>query len=145
LIAEASLYGEFKKLPESLRKTLVFNDLKMKWDDEARSYKSFGKIGLGNIDNKQINKYVNGKVELIKKRSGDVLTIYIEIDRNNWYFFTYTRGMMQAISSDAEFNTAIQETKPDKRKSKAKKGQESYVFMYSTERKKKDFIRKFEE
>ena len=145
LIAEASLYGEFKKLPESLRKTLVFNDLKMKWDDGARSYKSFGKIGIGNIDNKQINKYVTGKVELIKKRSGDKLTIYLEIDRNNWYFFTYTRGMMQAISSDAEFNTAIQETKPDKRKSKAKKGQESYVFMYSTERKKKDFLRKFDE
>lgn len=145
LIAEASLYGEFKKLPESLRKTLVFNDLKMKWDDEARSYKSFGKLGVSNIGNKQINKYVNGKVELIKKRSGDKLTIYLEIDRNNWYFFTYTRGMMQAISSDVDFNTAIQETKPDKRKSKAKKGQESYVFMYSTERKKKDFLRKFDE
>jgi len=145
LIAEASLYGEFKKLPESMRKTLVFNDLKMKWDDEGRRYKSFGKIGLGNIGNKQINKYVNGKVELIKKRSGDKLTIYLEIDKNNWYFFTYTRGMMQAISSDADFNTAIKETKPDKRKSKAKKGQQSYVFMYSTERKKKDFLRKFDE
>jgi hypothetical protein len=145
LIAEASLYGEFKKLPESLRKTLVFNDLKLKWDAAGKSYKSFGKIGISNIGNKQINKYVNGKVELIKKRSGDVLTIYLEIDKNNWYFFTYTRGMMQAISSDVDFNTAIQETKPDKRKLKVKKGQDSYVFMYSTERKKRDFLRKFDD
>ncbi|MCO6501410.1 MAG: hypothetical protein J5I47_13700 [Vicingus serpentipes] len=145
LIGEASLYGEFKKLPESLRKTLVFNDLKLKWNDASRSYKSFGKIGIGNIDNKQINKYVEGKVELTKKRSGDLLTIYLEIERNNWYFFTYTRGVMQAISSDSDFNTAIQEVKPDKRKSKGEKGEEPYQFMYSTETKKKDFLRKFDD
>ena len=69
----------------------------------------------------------------------------LEIDRNNWYFFTYTRGVMQAISSDTEFNMAIQEVKPDKRKAKAGKGKEPYQFMYSTERKKRDFLRKFDE
>lgn len=145
LIAQANLYGEFKKIPDELRKTLVFNDLKFKWDDNGRRYKSFGKLGISNIDKEQINKYVDGKVEIIKKRSGDILNIYIEIDKNNWYFFTYTRGMMQAISSDVDFNTAIQETKPDKRKSKAEKGQEPYQFMYSTERKKVDFLRKFDD
>jgi len=144
LISEASLYGTFKKLPESLRKTIIFNDLKMKWDGASRSYKSFGKLGIGNIGNKQINKYVNGKVQLTKKRSGDLLTIYLEIDKNNWYFFTYTRGIMQSISSDADYNTAIQEVKPDKRKSKGLKEQGPYQFMYSTIRKKKDFLRKFD-
>lgn len=145
LIAQANLYGEFKKLPESLMKSIVFNEVKFKWDDDSKSYKSFGKIGISNIDNKQINKYVEGKVQLIKKRSGDVYTIYLEIDKNNWYFFNYTRGMMQAISSNSEFNTAITETKPDKRKSKAEKGEQPYQFMYSTDRKKKDFLRKFED
>ena len=145
LIAQANLYGEFKKLPDLLRKTLVFNDIKFKWDDVNKRYKSFGKLGISNVDKEQINKYMEGKVEIIKKRSGDVLTIYLELDPNNWYFFTYTRGLMQAISSDADFNTAIQETKSDKRKSKAEKGQEPYQFMYSTERKKKDFLRKFDD
>ncbi len=144
LIAQANLNGEFKKVPKSLEKTFVFNDLKMRWNDDSKSYKSFGTIGISNIKNKQINKYVTGKIELVKKRSGDILTIYIEVDRNNWYFFTYTRGIMQSISSNADFNSAITETKTDKRKSKAEKGQESYQYMYSTDRKKKDFIRKFE-
>ncbi|MBL4592756.1 MAG: hypothetical protein JKX68_02950, partial [Flavobacteriales bacterium] len=145
LIAQANLNGEFKKVPKSLDKTLVFNDIKMRWDDDSKSFKSFGKLGLSNIKNKQINKYVTGKVELVKKRSGDILTIYIEVDRNNWYFFTYTRGIMQAISSNQDFNTAITETKPDKRKSKVKgKGNQSYQYMYSTERKKRDFLRKFD-
>ncbi|PCJ22916.1 MAG: hypothetical protein COA97_12700 [Flavobacteriales bacterium] len=145
LIAQANLNGEFKKVPKSLDKTMVFNDIKMRWNDNSKSFKSFGKLGLSNIKNKQINKYVEGKVELVKKRSGDIFTIYIEIDRNNWYFFTYTRGIMQAISSNVDFNSAITETKPDKRKSKAEKGQESYQYMYSTERKKRDFLRKFDD
>ncbi len=145
LIAQVNLYGEFKKLPESLKKSIVFNEVRLKWDDDSKSYKSFGKLGISNIENKQINKYVEGKIELVKKRSGDVLTIYLQIDKNNWYFFTYTRGIMQAISSDSEFNTAITDTKPDKRKVKVGKGQTPYSFMYSTERKKRDFLRKFDE
>lgn len=136
LIAQANLYGEFKKLPDELRKALVFNDIKFKWDDVNKRYKSFSKIGISNIGKEQVNKYVEGKIEIVKKRSGDILNIYLEIDKNNWYFFNYTRGMLQAISSDADFNTIIQETKPDKRKAKAEKGQEPYQFMYSSEKKK---------
>ncbi|MCB0380657.1 MAG: hypothetical protein KDD24_05320 [Flavobacteriales bacterium] len=145
LIAQANLYGEFKKLPDELRKALVFNDIKFKWDDVNKRYKSFSKIGISNIGKEQVNKYVEGKIEIVKKRSGDILNIYLEIDKNNWYFFNYTRGMLQAISSDADFNTIIQETKPDKRKAKAEKGQEPYQFMYSSEKKKIDFVRKFDD
>jgi len=39
----------------------------------------------------------------------------------------------------------IQETKPDKRKAKQEKGQEPYQFMYSSDKKKRDFIRSFDE
>jgi len=145
LIGQVSLNGQFKKVPKSLDKTFMFNDVKMKWDSDSKSFRSFGRIGLSNIKDKQINKYLTGKIELIKKRSGDVLTIYLEIDKNNWYFFTYTRGTMQAISSNVDFNADITETKPDKRKSKAEKGQEPYQYMYSTKRKQRDFLRKFEE
>jgi hypothetical protein len=144
LIAQANLNGAFKKVPNSLEKTFVFNDLKMRWNQDSKSYKSFGKIGISNIKNKQIDKYVKGKVELLKKRSGDVFTIYIEIDKNNWYFFTYTRNILQAISSNEDFNSAITETKPDKRKEKGLKRKESFQYMYSSPKIKKDFLRKFD-
>ena len=145
LIAQINLNGEFKKVPKSLEKPFVFNVVKMRWNDESKSFKSFGKIGISNIQSKQINKYVTGKIELVKKRSGDVLTIYLEVDKNNWYFFTYTRGIMQAISSNADFNSAITETKPDKRKAKGTKTEGPYQYMYSSAKKKKDFLRKFED
>lgn len=145
LIAQINLYGTFKKMPDAMKKTLLFNELKFKWNQASNSFKSFGKIGLSNVGNNQINKYIDGKIEIVKKRSGDIVNIYLEVDKNNWYFFSYTRGIMQAISSDNDFNTIIQETKPDKRKAKQEKGQESYQFMYSSDKKKRDFIRSFEE
>jgi len=44
--------------------------LKMHWNAHTRSYISQGKIGIGNIGKIQLNKYVTGRVELMKKRGG---------------------------------------------------------------------------
>jgi|5_EtaG_2_1085323.scaffolds.fasta_scaffold00025_23 hypothetical protein len=144
LIAQLNLYGAYKKVPETMRKTLVFNEVKFKWNQQEKAYRSFGKIGISNLDKDQINKYVDGHIEIVKKRSGDIVTIYLEVDKNNWFFFNYTRGILQVISSDNDFNNIIKETKPDKRKAKAEKGEQSYQFMYSSEKKKRDFLRSFE-
>jgi hypothetical protein len=144
LLAQASLYGSFKKIPAELQKSLVLSQVKFKWNPETKSYISFGKIGVGNILKEQANRYFDGKIEIIKKRSGDVINIYIELDPNNWYFFTYQRGMMQTISSNDEYNTIIKETKPSDRKYKHQKGEQPYQFMYSTVRKKDDFLKKFD-
>ncbi|PIQ14953.1 MAG: hypothetical protein COW67_11065 [Flavobacteriales bacterium CG18_big_fil_WC_8_21_14_2_50_32_9] len=145
IIAQVNLYGSYKKMPDIMRKTILFNEIKFKWNQANKSYRSYGKIGISNLGKDQINKYVEGKIEIIKKRSGDIINIYLEVDKNNWYFFSYTRGIMQSISSDSDFNTVIQETKPDKRKAKQEKGQEPYQFMYSSDKKKRDFIRSFDE
>jgi hypothetical protein len=50
---------------------------------------------------------------------------------------------MQALSSDADFNKLIIETKPDKREIKSKSGLPPFRYIISTERKKKDFLKKF--
>jgi len=144
LIADMTLYGSFKRFPSELNKSMFLTDVKMIWNPKTESYQSSGEIAIGNILKKQINKTVDGHIEIIKKRSGDILNIYLELDPENWYFFNYQRGLMQAISSDKEFNAAIIEVKPDKRKYKHQKGEAPYQFMFSNERKKRDFLRTFE-
>ena len=47
---------------------------------------------------------------------------------------------MQAVSSNQDFNAAIQAVKAPKRKSKAEKGKEPYQYIISSERKKKAFV-----
>ncbi len=144
LISQLNLYGSFKKFPDELKKTLFLTDVKMKWNKETRSYTSSGKLGIGNINKTQINKYVDGRVEIIKKRGGDILNIYLELDANNWYFFNYTRGTMLAISSNEAFNTAIKELKPEKRQKDGdkEKKEPNYNFNITTAAKKIQFLRK---
>ncbi|MEO6884201.1 MAG: hypothetical protein ABI199_09275 [Bacteroidia bacterium] len=142
LISQVNLYGSFKKFPDELKKSMFFTDVQMKWNPQTRSFISSGKIGIGNFNKTQINKYVNGHIEFKKNRAGDELNIYIELDGNNWYYFNYARGTMQAISSDANFNNAISSLKPDKREQKGDKAQGgTYYFNLSTLNKKSAFLR----
>jgi hypothetical protein len=129
LISEVNLYGKFKKFPDELKRTIFINDVKMRWNTKTKSFISEGKIGIGNINKTQINKFVEGKVQLVKKKGfSDILTVYLELDANTWYFFTYQNGMMQGLSSDEAFNTVLKELKDDKREMKVEKGQPAYKF-----------------
>jgi hypothetical protein len=144
LISQLNLYGSFKKMPDELKKTLVLTDLKMQWNKATRSYTSVGKIGIGNIDKTQINKYVDGRIEIVKKRGGDILNIYLELDANNWYYFNYTRGTMLAVSSNEAFNNILKELKPDKREKAGNKEKKepNYYFNICPPSKKTQFLRK---
>jgi hypothetical protein len=145
LVAQVNLYGAYKKIPDELEHTLFFSDLKMKWNPATKSFISVGPLGLGIMGKTQLNKYFKGKLEVVKKRSGDFMNLYIEDDAGNWYFFSYQTGTMQVISSDEKFNTAIKELKPEKRKlEKKEKGDAPYQFTLGTANKKSAFLRKFE-
>jgi transcription initiation factor IIE alpha subunit len=142
LISQLNLYGSYKKFPDELKKTIFINDLKMKWNKETRSYTSIGQIGIGNINKNQINKFVDGSIELIRKRGGDVLTIYLELDPTNWYYFNYTRGTMLAVSSSETFNTVLKELKQDKRKKDGAKGEQDFYYNICPPAKKTAYLRK---
>jgi hypothetical protein len=144
LISQLNLYGSYKKMPDELKKTLFLTDVKMKWNKDTRSYTSTGKIGIGNIDKTQINKYVDGRIELVKKRGGDILNIYLELDGNNWYYFNYTRGLMLAVSSNEAFNNILKELKADKREKAGDKDKKepNYSFNICPPSKKTQFLRK---
>ncbi len=144
LITQVNLYGKFKKFPDELNKTIFFNEVNFKWNQDTRSFQSFGKLGIGNIKSESFNKYVDGHIEIVKRRSGDILTIYFEFSDGTWYFIYYTRDLMQVLSSNTDFNTIIKETKNDKRKVKYSKGK-TFSYMLSSPKKKKDFLKKFED
>jgi hypothetical protein len=144
LISQVNLYGSFKKFPDALEHSIILTDVKMRWNSISKSFVSEGPIGVGSVFKNQINKFLGGKVELTKKRAGDVLTVYLEIDGANWYFFNYQTGLMQAVSSDEKFNTIIKEVKADKRKMDVDKGQTQYSYNLSTAAKKTSFLKKAE-
>ena len=142
---ELGLYGEYQSNVPELTHSLFFTGVKLVWDQESRSYKSVGKISLGSINGEQINKQVDGYMEFTKRRNGDLVDIYLELDRRNWYYFGYTRGVMSVLSSNREFNTAIDEVKTSQRKMKTPRDEVPYVYSLSDPRKKAMFLRKMQE
>lgn len=140
--SEASLFGNQKELPAELKHTITFNELKLRWDDESNSWVSYGKIGIASINNHQINKRVDGLVELQIKRSGDILDFYFQLDRRTWYYFGYTRGVLQVHSSNNGFLNKMKELKTNDRRQKVTSG-ESFIYMVSTDTKKNTFLRRY--
>ncbi len=140
---ELSLFGTVKQIPQQLKHTLIISDLKLRWNDETNSYQSEGKIGIASIGEVQINKMINGFLELQIKRSGDIMDFYIELDRRTYYYFGYTRGVMQTLSSNPEYVETIMNMKTGDRKKKVGRGETSYVYMISTDRKKNSFVRRY--
>ncbi len=144
-LQDLNLYGSFKKMPEELKFTIMLTDVKLSWDPKAGAYRYKGFIGVAQVGTFQVNKMMYGMIELKKKRGGDILNLYLEPSDNIWFFFTYQRGLMAAISSQDDFNMNIRETKPEKRTKKGSSADGAYQYILSTEIKKRNFIKSFEE
>ncbi|MFO7659210.1 MAG: hypothetical protein R6W78_19285, partial [Bacteroidales bacterium] len=73
-----------------------------------------------------------------------ICDIYLEIE-NKWYYFGYTRGVMQVLSSNKAFLDPIIALKPKDRKQKisGKSQGMSYIYMVSTDRKKSVFYNRY--
>ncbi|MGE5425079.1 MAG: hypothetical protein ACM3N9_06925 [Syntrophothermus sp.] len=143
---ELEMTGRFRKFPEEMVRTLFLADVKLKWDTLNKTWISYGPIGIGNAGANQVNRYVNGRIEFTKKRNGDDLTIYLELTKNDWYFFNYRNNLLQVLSSNLEFNDMV--TKEIQSKGEQKRLDDivkGYRYTLSTDRKKRDFLRKYEE
>ncbi|MBT6685162.1 MAG: hypothetical protein HN704_14805 [Bacteroidetes bacterium] len=144
LLYNLSLHGEYRKFPKELEHTMLLTDVILKWNSSTDSYHSVGEIGVGNILKNEVNRYVDGKIELIKRRGGDEITVFLQTDYSNWYFFTYRRNLMQVLSSNDIFNQTIVDMKQDKRKN-SEKGEAPFSYILSSDRKKRMFIERFNE
>ena len=142
--SDLNLYGNYKKFPDELEKPLVFNDVKMTYNKNTKSYLSEGMLGLGNILKTEIFRYMNGVIQIKKQRGGDALDIYLEADANTWYYFNYYKGTMLAFSNNSEFNRGIEGLKSKNKKMNVEKGP-SYKFDLGNKRKKDLFLEKLKQ
>jgi hypothetical protein len=143
--SEVEMYGRFRKFPEDLNLTLFLADVHFRWDSNATAWVSYGRIGIGNVEKTQVNRYVHGIIEFAKKRNGDDFTMYLELTPNDWYFFNYRNNILQAISSNLEFNDLIMNAmKSRAEQNRVNKISKGFRYVISTDRKKRDFLRKYQ-
>ncbi|MDR0715048.1 MAG: hypothetical protein LBF89_12455 [Bacteroidales bacterium] len=134
---ESSL-GKVRVLPEKLTHTLLLTQLKLTWDPARRSFCSAGKIGIGNLMGNQVNRLVDGFVEISRRPGGDVLDVYLKLSDNKWFYFGYTRELMQVLSSDPDFNDRLTKLPEKQRKSTDKKP--GFMYMIASAEKYRQFL-----
>lgn len=144
-VDELELYGAVEKLPKELINALTFNDLEMEWVPEANAFLSVGELGIGSIGKEPINRKVDGVLEIARKRRGDEIRLYIELDNRTFYYFEYRRNLMSFYSSNDELMAIIRETNPDKRKKSGGSGQQPYTYTISTRGKMNRFLNRLED
>ena len=138
---EQQMFGSLKVVPAELNKTILFSELRMTWNKKVNCWQSVGDLGIANFGGVQLNKKLKGVFEVERKRSGDGMTLYLELTPDLWYFFSYKRGFMQVLSSDKQFNDIIHSVKGSDRKLSAQRGEASYMFMMAENKKKNDFMK----
>lgn len=142
MLKDMGTTGAIKKMPDELNKAMVFSNVDLKWNTTTRSYVSEGWLSVSNIGKTAVNKVIKGKIELVKKRGGDIVNVYLELESNKWYFFNYTRNIMYVIAADETFNTAVRELDAKKRSIDGENGKPPYQFMIGIEKRKRDFLEK---
>lgn len=142
---ELKLFGFVKVYPPELIHTISFSHMKLTWDDETNSYYYVGKVGIASIGNKQINKVVDAYVEIFKKRTGDIMDVYLKLDDNNWFYFGYTRGVMQTLSSHEGFVSLIKKLPNKVRQMDVHSGQTPYIYMVASDAKWGNFKKQYQQ
>lgn len=145
LISELNLLGKFKKVPKPLVHNLLFSDVKMVWNSRTQSFLSDGPLGIGLIEEKEIGRYVNGYIEILKRKKKRELNIYLEVDDETWFLFNYAKGIMKVASSDVVFTSAIQNVKAADRTVKGTKETGPYTFALGNALLKRKFLARIKE
>lgn len=144
IIEDVKTYGVLRKLPEELKRTLFLVDVNLRWHPDTRSYMSKGSFGIASVGRKQVNRFVEGYVEIAKRRSGDELNIFIKLSDRVWYYFTYKNYLMQTLSSNMEYNYRIEVIKPEKRMQKNPKFVDPFEYTIASRSRWIEFLERMD-
>ncbi len=139
---QLDLFSGTASLPKEFNFEILLNDVTLYWNEASSSFRSKGKIGLGYIGTQPVNVYVDGFVEIQRRRSGDMFDIYLKASESVYYYFSYISGNMLAYSGNSGFNTLIAGQKAKARRHPGSNNKKPYSYMISTQDRLMRFIEK---
>ncbi|HEX2974804.1 MAG TPA: hypothetical protein VHO68_02620 [Bacteroidales bacterium] len=139
---EMDLFGASRSLPKEFSYKLLLNDVNLYWNEATSSFRSAGKIGIGFIGPQPVNLYVDGYIEIQRRRSGDMIDVYLKANESTWYYFSYFRGVMMTQSGNAGYNSLISSKKANERKHPESTVRTPYSYMIAVEDRLQKFLRR---
>ncbi len=132
-----------KELPEmipAMNQMFTFGNIDWHFDNVKHQYIADCKADLTFIKNSVVNKQVDIKAEITRKRSGNSIEFLLQFDKDTWFYFTYKANLMQTLSSDQAYNSTVQTLDSDERKQKGK----PFSFILSPTSKLNRFLKEFD-
>jgi hypothetical protein len=142
---EVDLFGASKNMPKEFTYEILLNDVNLYWNEPSSSFRSKGKIGIGYIGTQPVNVYVDGYVEIQRRRSGDMFDIYLKADESTFYYFSYIRGSMMTQAGNNSYNTLIANTKQNERKDPNSTLRQPYTYMIAVEDRLEKFLQRMQD
>ncbi|HUX58078.1 MAG TPA: hypothetical protein VMV77_13960 [Bacteroidales bacterium] len=139
---EMDLFGSLRSLPKEFTYELLLNDVTLNWNEATSSFISKGKIGIGFIGPQPINVYVDGYIEIQRRRSGDLIDVYLKADESTWYYFSYFRGVLMTQAGNNSYNSFIANIKLNDRKHPDSSVRVPYTYMIAVEDRLSRFLRR---
>ena len=133
LLLDLEMTDEYSKFPDEMKHSIVFAKTKLRWDVKNKAYVAKGSIAVSSIMDRQVNSILDGYLIIEKGTNMDVLTIYLQTELYDEYYFYFKNGVMQAWSTNIDFNAAIEKVDVEKRKAKKVKGGRTYRYMSAPE------------
>lgn len=129
LLLDLEMKDEYSKFPDEMKYSLVFPKINLKWDSKNKAYVAKGTLSISSVLDQQVNSSVDGYLIIEKGQNTDVLTIYLQTEFYEEYYFHYENGVMRAWSTNIDFTIAINEVREDKRVAERRKGSSAYRYM----------------
>ncbi|TXK36674.1 hypothetical protein FVR03_17220 [Pontibacter qinzhouensis] len=135
----ADKYMPLTSLSSKLARSLLLNNVDLKWSDEKKAWYSVGKLSLAGILKEDINAQLDGYLEVRQEYGKPVVNLYMQADTYNWYYFSFVENGLILDSSDDKFNHVI--------RSKSKGSRElsiaNYGFFVAQPAERTDFVAYF--
>ena len=112
---------------------MIFSNVRFKWDNLNKAYVSKGSVWVHSILDKSIFSILDGYIILEKGMNSDVLTIYLETEFGDIYFFQYKNGRMNVWSTNTDFTEVIQNIPNDRKSQEIGKSSSAYIYNLVSE------------
>ncbi len=110
-VENAPTMGELN--PEGdLNRNFFISNMSVHFSPTRKSFVSFEPLHIATINGTQINKAIDSRIQITKKRSGTRYTMYLEVSKYDWFYIDYYLGSLNVASTDKEFNQIIKDKGP---------------------------------
>ena len=119
------------RMPKELRQTFVFDEIDFSYDKNSRAFRSKNGLGISSIAGEPVHKFLDGVLELRKRRGGDQFSLYLNSDTEHFLYFK--RNVLRYYSTDKTFLNKILSLDVKKRSLPPKDGNPYFTFTTTSQ------------